>query len=211
MVLVDDHPVVALGIRLAFQEQGAFTLIGTATDPQDAAELIERLAPDIVIIDLVFAGAVKVSIVEQCREAGPGCTLVVFSSLPARLYEQEARRAGADAYVSKDHDLEGLVGVLSEVACQPPGARQRGVVTSERAGSVQEPLVVIGDVRLTPREAEVARLLSRGLSIARIAEEVGANSNTIAAHRDNIRRKLGCRDTTELVARLARFYDASHG
>ena len=204
VVLVDDHPVVALGLRLAFQERGSFSLIGTATDPTTAPELIERLKPDVVIVDLVFAGAVQLGVIEMCRRACPACTLVVFSSLPARLYEAETLRAGADSYVSKDHDLGGLVDVLSEVASKPGAVREQGAAPATGAGEAR---LVIGDVHLTPREVEVGRLLSRGLSVARIAEEVGISANTIAAHRDNIRKKLGCRDTAELIARLARVYE----
>jgi DNA-binding NarL/FixJ family response regulator len=162
------------------------------------------MRPDAIVLDLVFAGTITLNTITSCREAAAQTAIVVFSSLPSRLYEQQALDAGADAYVTKENDLSGLVDVLDAIVSSG-SAGTRGVA-EPRAGAGQQ--LLLGDVYFTPREVEVGHLLSRGYSISRIADEIGVSSNTVAAHRDNIRRKLDCRDTGELIARLARIFEA---
>jgi len=211
--IVDDHPVVALGLRLAFRESTQFQLVGTATNFLKAIVEIQRQRPDAVVVDLVLGGVVELSMIQQCRDVAAASAIVVFSSLPARLYEREALRAGANAYLTKENDLSTLVRLLSDLM-RKSGARAdrpralEGAPTS--AASRKEPL---DGIHLTYREMEIGRLLSGGLSINRIAQGIGLSPKTVAVHRDNIRRKLDCRDSNELIARLAKLYasDDRHG
>lgn len=209
-MLIDDHPVVALGVRLAFQERRRFVLAGTAQAPDTAVSLIEQIRPDAIVLDLVFCGTVAISTIAACREVVPEAAIVVFSSLPARLYEQQALEAGADAYLTKDNDLSDLVEVLEKtVSRSGAGKRNQDAAANRCSAAPYTPL--LGDIHLTPREAEISRLLGRGYSVARIAGEIGVSSNTVAAHRDNIRRKFDCRDSSELIVRLARIYEVPTG
>lgn len=203
LLVVDDHPVVALGIELALQTRPELRLVGVVTDPLDPKGAVAKNAPDALVLDLTFAGAVNLSLIRSSRERMPGAAIVVFTSLPARLYRQDAINAGADAYLTKDHDIAELITVLLDQLAK----KTRAPVASQHTVSIDVLSNRIGDgTRLTPKETEIARWLSRGLSIADIAAQVGANHNTISVHRDNIRRKLGCRNSSELVARLARLY-----
>ena len=204
VLLVDDHPVVALGIKLALKTHQGLCLAEAITDPMDPKGAIESHASDALVLDLAFAGAVNLPLIRISRALLPGAVIIVFSSLPARLYRQDAIDAGADAYITKDHDIDHLIAVLVGLLAKAPKAASAPSQIEASAGSDHDRL---GDgTRLTPKEAEIAHFLSRGLSIVEIASRVGANQNTIAVHRNNMRRKLGCRNSSELVARLARLY-----
>lgn len=200
--LIDDHPVVALGLRLALRQSNRFHLVGTAGDAHKAIGEIERQQPDAVVVDLVLAGTVELSLVTQCREAARSAAIVVFSSLPARLYEREALGAGADAYLSKENDLSRLMQLLDDLM-ERPGCRAEHTGTSVSKLAQRETL---DGICLTLRESEIGQLLGGGLSINRIAQDIGLSPKTVAAHRDNIRKKLNCRDSNELIARLAWLY-----
>jgi len=211
--LIDDHPVVSLGLRLAFRESTQFQLVGTAVDAINALDKIEQRTPDAIVVDLVLAGSVELSLVAQCRKAAPSAAIVVFSSLPARLYERQALEAGADAYLTKENDLACLVRLLSGLMAKP------GLRTARADATEAAPLAdglrtgALDGIHLTYREKEIGRLLGCGLSINRIAQDIGLSPKTVAVHRDNLRRKLDCRDSNELIARLAKLYDAGdrHG
>lgn len=205
--LIDDHPVVALGLRLAFRETAQFQLVGTAAVAAKAIADIERWRPDAVVADLVLAGTVELSLVAQCREVARAAAIVVFSSLPARMYERESLNAGADAYLTKENDLSSLVRILSALLTRPGSGSDRA--RSPNADPIAKVLRkdTLDGIHLTNREVEICQLLGGGLSVNRIALEIGLSPKTVAAHRDNIRRKLDCRDSNELIARLAKLYD----
>jgi len=205
--LIDDHPVVDLGLRLAFSRQSRFQLTGTAADAPNAICEIGRRQPDAIVADLVLAGVVELSLIERCRTAARSSAIVVFSSLPPRLYERQALALGADAYLSKDNDLSMLVELLGRLVTQT-GARAE---TAGQCPAIKRSEALLG-VYLTDRETEIGQLLGGGLSISRIAQQICLSPKTVAAHRDNIRRKLGCRDSNELIARLAKLYaEDGHG
>lgn len=206
VVVVDDHPVVALGVEMALRGSAAFRFGGVIPGPVNALAKIASSAPDVIVFDLVFEGHVHLALVSKTRTLLPLAIIVVFSSLPAATYRRDALAAGADAYLSKASSLTDLVAMMTRL-CEDPHERVRQLPVGSSAGhDVPESGSGSDVARLTPREAEIAVYLGRGLPVGRIATLVGSSPNTVAVHRDNLRRKLGCRDSTELVARLARLH-----
>lgn len=204
LLLVDDHPVVATGINLVLKQRAGYSLAGALAQPEKVATHIEALHPDVLILDLAFNGRVKSSLVAECRQVAPDAIIVVFTSLPSRSYRQSMLAAGADAFVSKEQDLDALMSVVDGlVASRGDARRQRSF--DDVAADQTEILSPLG-VHLTRREQDIARLLSRGESVAKIADVMGISVKTAAVHRDNLRKKLGCQDSRELIARLARSY-----
>ena len=203
--LIDDHPVVALGFRIALAGAETLTLIGLATEPDHGLRAIELARPDCLVLDLVFDGIVAFSLIARARQILPLAAIVVFSSLPARLYARDAQEAGADAYLGKNADMAELVRLIGSFSAE------RAIRTESPAGTsspaTQDQLTVDG-VHMTPRELQIASSIGRGLSVEMIALEFDLSPRTISAHRENIRRKLRCRDSKELVARLARLKGA---
>lgn len=205
--LIDDHPVVALGLRLAFHESLQFQLVGTAVNAIKALDEIEKRIPDAIVVDLVLTGVIELSLVAHCREAAPSAAIVVFSSLPARLYERQALGAGADAYLSKENDLASLVKLLSGLMARPAALTKPLGTVQAVAPAEESHRGTLDGIHLTYREKEIGRLLGGGFSVSRIAHDMGLSPKTIAAHRDNLRKKLDCRDSYELISRLAKLYD----
>ncbi len=202
-MLIDDHPVVAVGVGLAIRDWEDLEFAGTATDPETCIAAIEDVRPDALIIDLVFSGVVQLTSITRCRAVLPEAAIIVFSSLPERLYGRNAIEAGADAYVNKATDLSTLLRFVSDILSRPKAQRRSIGSPVVEAGPTCGHLL-LENIYLTAREAEIARGLSRGLSVVLIARAIGISSKTVAVHRDNIRKKLNCRDTKDLVARLAR-------
>jgi DNA-binding NarL/FixJ family response regulator len=200
ILLADDHPVIATGVRLVLRQTPGCLFLGAETTPEAALARIGADRPDALILDLVFDGRVHLSLVGQSRRAVPDAAIVVFTSLPARSYRQSVLADGADAFVGKDEDLDALVAVMLGLLARP-GAR----TSLPEADPAIAPDPESG-AHLTARERELARHLSRGAPMSEIAGLLGISPKTAAVHRDNLRRKLGCRNTNELIARLARLY-----
>ncbi len=203
--LIDDHPVVALGLKIALAGVETLRLVGLATEPEDGLAAIEAVRPHSLVLDLVFGGSVAFSVIARARRLLPQAAIVVFSSLPARLYARDALEAGADAYLGKDADMAELVRLLSDQDFE-----RAPMLHGSRSTTVHDLLTVDG-VHMTPRELQIALSIGRGLSVEAIAAKFDLSPRTISAHRENIRRKLQCRDSKELVARLARLEGADAG
>lgn len=205
VLLADDHPVVAMGLRLAIGQAPGMALIGTALDPETLLLMAAADRPDALTLDLVFDGQLQFDLVERCRQAFPEAVIIVFTSLPARPYRQTAIAAGADAFVGKDTDLETLVGILREHLEGPRRKPSAGAALP----SIPSVAEIGRGIHFTRRELEVASMLSHGNSINDIARALGISMKTASVHRDNLRMKLQCRDSNELIARLARLYGAA--
>jgi two-component system NarL family response regulator len=197
LYVIDDHPIVGLGLSMALQGRRHFTFLGSGSNRLIALKALETLRPNILIVDLVYDGEVQLGFIQECRTILPEALVVVFSSLPRHGYERETLSAGADAFVNKSVDIDTLIDLVSAMAHAP----RNDIRNEQLSGDVG---MKIDGVHLTRRESEVAQRLSRGVSIAKIAEDLSISANTVAVHRDNIRKKLLCRNMTELVALLAR-------
>lgn len=197
--LVDDHPIVEAGLRLGFGLTDEFRLVGTALSHQQALARIEDLRPDVIVSDLVIDGELDLDYLPHYRQAAPDARLVAFSSLPAEAYAAKCLALGADGFVSKNTSPHELVQELSKILTSDRGAR---------AATVPEDQItlVIDGIRLTPREAQLAEGLALGQSVRAIAGTLGISAKTAAIHRDNLRVKLNCASSSELIALLSRCF-----
>lgn len=196
--LIDDHPVVAAGLQLAFAACADLRLVGVALDPAKGLDEVALLRPDAVILDLVYHGCIEIAATRECRRLLPDAVLLVFTSLAPDLCEQECRDAGANVLVSKSEDPRRLAQILSQVL----HGGQAPIAASRRAGRLV--LASLGGIELTARETDVAAGLAAGRSVRQIAEFLGLSAKTVAIHRDNLKVKLRCRSSYALTALLAR-------
>ncbi|WP_420861322.1 LuxR C-terminal-related transcriptional regulator [Algirhabdus cladophorae] len=204
--LIDDHPIVEAGLKLGFGLGDKFVLIGTEASHDRALDRVEALQPDVILSDLVIDGDLDLSCLTQYREIAPDAHLVAFSSLPVDAYAAKCLAAGADRYVPKSTSPHELVEALSAIIEQPPV--KLAAVSAQSEAVAAAPLVVDG-VSLTPRESEVGRALSQGLTTSEIAMDLNISKKTVAIHRDNLRTKLSCANSNELITLLARSLTAS--
>lgn len=201
--LVDDHPIVEAGLRLGFSMNNDFALVGTALNHDAALDQLKSVTPDVIVMDLVIDGDLDFRYIPLYRKAIPGARLVAFSSLAENAYAPKCKAAGADGFISKSTSPHELVKALRGVLGDKAKVEQ---ATAEATQPGKQAFLMDG-VRITPRERQVAEGLSRGDSIQTIATELGVTKKTAAIHRDNLRVKLSCTTSNELIALLARNFD----
>ena len=199
IVLADDHHIVRQGLRALLETASDLVVVGEVADGSAAVEMTLRLAPDVLILDLVMPGNGLDALREVTQQA-PLTRVVVLSMHSSEAYVVEALKAGASAYVVKDATASDLVHAIREVTA---GRRYLSPPLSERVidAYASRALAATGEPHdtLTARETEVLPLAARGLSLQQIALELSISPRTAETHRANFMRKLGLHSQTDVV------------
>lgn len=197
--LIDDHPIVRAGARLAVAGLPGFEICGEIGVPTGAIEAARAAEATIIVVDLLLGTAGDgVEFVSALRAALPAVRILVFSMNSEDLFADRAIRAGAHGYLMKGGDLTDLQEALRQVAAgkvylNPKLAIRR--IGKRRIGSTDAgPLASFSD-----REMQVFLLLGAGKSTQEVADELGVSGKTVSAHRENLKVKLGARSASELV------------
>jgi len=191
VVLADDHPVVRAGIRNELQAAG-IKVLGEATDGEETLRLVERLQPDVLVLDVEMPGLNGLEVTRCLRETQPALPILVLSAYDHNSYVFGLLEAGATGYVLKDEALETIVMAVRRAARGEMwlSPRVAAKVTRRATGEGEE-------APLTERELEVLRLLARGWDNRRIAEELAISKRTVRFHLGNIYEKIGVQSRTE--------------
>jgi DNA-binding NarL/FixJ family response regulator len=187
-LLVDDHPVMRTGCRRLLELDG-FAVCGEAADADSAYKLFCAERPDLTITDASLPGASGFELARRIRAREPAAKVLVFSMLEAAVALPAARSAGADGFVAKDSPPDELV----------DAARAVHAGRSWWPAGEGEDWRLREYARLSPREAEVLRLLARGNSPEVCAEALHVSRKTVANYQSLIRDKLGLDNGAELA------------
>jgi DNA-binding NarL/FixJ family response regulator len=199
ILIVDDHPIVRLGIRQMLAAEPDLEVSGEADSADEARRSIRSARPDLVIVDLSLAEGTGLDLIRSFRESLPGLPVLVLSMHDEALFADRVLRAGARGYIMKREAITGLVGAIRQVLSG------RIYVSEGMAQAVLERLgheATAPDnplASLTDRELEVFDLIGRGQSTGAIAEQLGVSIKTIETYRSNIKTKLNLKDATDLI------------
>lgn len=200
IVLADDHHVVRQGLRALLETEPDFRIVGEAADGLEAIQLVERLKPTVLLVDLMMPGVNGLEVTRQVGSRSPRTRVVVLSMHANEAYVLEALRYGAAGYVLKDSTAADLLQALHAVTA---GHHYLSPPLSEHAIETykQKPKDGVLDIydTLTTREREVLQLAAAGHRKADIAARLGISSRTAETHRANLMRKLGLHTQTDLI------------
>jgi NarL family two-component system response regulator LiaR len=188
VLLADDHAVVRQGLRTFLDLQDDIEVVAEAADGEEALEAAERLAPDVVLIDLVMPKLDGIEAIRRLRERSPEIRAIVLSSFVDDDKLFPAIRAGAAGYLLKDVQPQDLVEAIRTV--NGGGALLHPQVAARLLEEMTED-------PLTPREREVLALIGRGMPNKIIARELTLSEKTVKAHVSSILAKLGVTDRTQ--------------
>lgn len=200
IVLADDHPVVRQGLRVLLEAEPDFAIVGEAADGLEVAPLVERLKPNVLVLDLMLPGLNGLEVTRQVHQRTPQTRVIILSMYGNEAYVLEALRKGAAGYVLKAASGAELVRGVREVLAgrrylSPPLSDSAVEAYVERAKTA--PLDAYET--LTTREREVLHLAAEGRSNTEVAARLGISARTAETHRANLMRKLGLHSQTELV------------
>jgi len=198
VVLADDHQIVRQGLEALLKSERDFQLVGQAGDGLETLALVEKLQPEILVMDLMMPKMNGWDVARQVRRRFPKTRIVILSMHSDESYIVEAVRAGVQGYVLKDACAQNLVDAIRSVAS---GDTRFPVAKSTIEEYLQRSSASDVDPYhcLTAREKEVLQLTVSGQTAPEIADKLFISTRTVETHRMNMMRKLGVRNLKELI------------
>jgi NarL family two-component system response regulator LiaR len=189
VLVVDDHPVVRRGIKSLLAEEEDIEVVGEAVNGKDALKQVEKLHPDVILMDLVMPEMNGVEAIQRITATQPEVRILVMTSFAADDKVFPSIKAGALGYLLKDSDPEDLVRMIhqvyrGELSIHPTIARK---VIQELNRPAEEALA---PDPLTAREIEILQLLAQGVENKEIARRLVVREATVRTHVSNILSKL---------------------
>jgi DNA-binding NarL/FixJ family response regulator len=200
IVLAGDHHVVRQGLRALLEAKRDFHIVGEAADGREAVQLVERLQPDVLVLDLMMPGLSSLEVARQVGRRSPQTRVVILSMYANHAYVLEVLRSGAAAYVLKKPAAGELVRAVREVTIGgrylSPPLSEEGIETylKKAEESKTDPYEL-----LTTRQREVLHLIAEGHTNVEIAARLVISPRTVEMHRANLMRKLGVRTQADLI------------
>lgn len=196
VLIVDDHPVVRVGLRAMLAEQPGIVVVGEASDADDAIRAATFLGPDVVVMDLELgAGPDGIAATRAIVDAHPEVNVLVLTTYDTAADIARALDAGAAGYLVKDSEPQRLYRAILDAANGETvlgSSMARGAIRSLRGDTAGE---------LSARELEIVRLVARGRSNADIARELFISEATVKTHVGHVLTKLGVETRAAAVAR----------
>jgi NarL family two-component system response regulator LiaR len=189
VLIVDDHPVVRKGISMLLAGERDIDAVGEASNGLEAINEVDRLRPDVVLMDLVMPEMDGIQATRHISDHYPDTKILVLTSFAEDDKVFPSIKAGADGYLLKDSDPVYLVRAIrqvyqGEVSLTPTIAKK---MLQELKRPAQQPLT---PDPLTEREVEILQLLAQGLENHEIADQLGLSDATVRSHVSNILSKL---------------------
>ena len=191
VAIVDDHSVVRIGIKYVLMTDSEFKFVGEADDGAEAVSLVEKVHPDILLLDVRMPGTGGIAALKSVREKFPDQKVVMLTMSDAEEDVYQAITLGARGYVIKDNSPVNIIGALKKVMAGE-------LAVSDAVRSVYEARK--SERGLTDREKEILILVSKGCSNVEIGDMLHLSPNTVKNHLKNLFESLGAADRAEAVA-----------
>lgn len=226
VALIEDHDLTRIGLLKALESQDTIQVIGQASDGQQGLELIQRLQPDVVILDIGLPDIDGIEVTRRCREQATQPKILILTMHDSEDAVLAAFAAGADSYSVKDVKIERLVEAIQathdgnawidpviarivlgqttkSLQGEGQGEKESDRQTVINAVSPHYEQIIEADP-LTARELEVLELIVAGYDNATIAEHLTISVGTVKTHVRNILNKLCASDRTQAAVRALR-------
>lgn len=194
LFLVDDHPMMRRGIRQLLELEDDLTVIGEASNGEEALTLIDQLQPQLVLLDNNMPQLNGVETLKRLRDQGFTGKVLLFTVSDSEEDVRDAMRFGADGYLLKDMEPERLIQQVRE-ALQGALVVSPGL-TQVLAQALRSPQGA-SQVDLTERERQVLKMIAGGHSNKAIGKRLGITEGTVKVHVKNLLHKLGLRSRVE--------------
>jgi len=196
--IVDDHTLLRQAWKMALTSDTSFTVVGEAGNGEDAVEMVPKLKPDVVTMDINLPGINGIEATKQVKKMLPGVKVLGISLHNQPSYARKMIQAGAMGYVTKNSSKEEMFKAITEIhqgrkyICQ----EIKNILSSQLIDEEEDKLKIEA---LSLREIEIIRHIVKGSSSKQIAKELFIAVKTVEVHRYNILKKLKLKNAAALV------------
>jgi NarL family two-component system response regulator LiaR len=196
VLIVDDHEMVRRGLAVFFETFDDLTLIGEASNGEEAISACETLQPDVVLMDLMLPETDGITATEMIRHNWPNIQVVALTSYKEEELVHAALQAGAIGYLMKNASIDELAQAIRAAHAGKPTLSPEATQALIAAATRSSP----GSYKLSDREREVLSLMVKGLTNRQIAQQLSVSNSTVKFHVSSVLAKLGVASRTEAVS-----------
>jgi len=199
LIIADDHDIIHSGIKNILIEDSDYKVVGEAKTGEESLTKVEKLKPDILLLDISMPGKSGLDIIEQVHRVSPKTKILIITVHKANAYIMNALKAGVNGYLYKENAAEELLPALRKIA------RGGTYLTSSVSSYLVEKTVqktsqkAPKETLLTPREEEIMRLVAEGKSAREIAKLAFISRRTVENYKNTLLKKLGLHKTSDLI------------
>ena len=201
IVLADDHTILREGLRALLSADSNFEIIGEAEDGREAVRCVEKLGPDLLLMDLSMPRMSGMDAISEIKKRYPETKIIALTVHKTEEYLLSTLQAGVDGYVLKDATHDELVMAIHNVMAGKhylsPGISEK-VIEGYLEGKEGNPTVSSWQ-KLSLREREVLKLIAEGYKNKEIAEDLCISLKTVEKHRANLMKKLDLHNAAGLT------------
>ncbi len=200
LLIIDDHEMVREGLKAMLTAEPDFEIVGDAANAEQAFELLERLRPDVILLDVRLPGVSGIDFCRTITERYPKTAVIILTTFTDETLVAQCIQAGARGFIVKDierFDLKRSIRAVARgEAAIDPKAAVAVLAQLRRAPQVkQEPSPEL----LSPQQIVILRLVAQGLSSREIATQLYLSENTVKGYVQEILHRLGVKNRTEAV------------
>lgn len=200
VLVVDDHSVVRHGLALLINNEHDLAVCGEASDAGSALKAVEKLRPDLIVVDIALGDTDGIELIKQINARWPTTKLLALSMHSENIYAERALKAGANGYLMKEEAPEEFLGALRQILSgEVFVSRRLEKRWLQRMRNGSHSLDRLPVETLTDRELAVLQLIGDGHPSREIAESLNLSIKTIQSHQEHIKQKLDLANATELV------------
>jgi DNA-binding NarL/FixJ family response regulator len=208
ILIVEDHPIVTLGITSLINSEKNLELMASAKNALEALDILSKKLPNLVIVDISLAGSTMdgLTLTKKIRSEYVDLPVLVLSIYNEQQYAERALKAGANGFVMKEEATDNLINAINQVlngriylSHSINDLLLKKFLNNPKTDDVSE--------ILTDRELEIFSMIGKGKDTVEIARELNLSSKTVNTHRLNIKKKLAIGGQGEL---LKKAYEWSH-
>ena len=201
IVLADDHTILREGLRALLSTNADFEVVGEAEDGREAVRCVEKLEPDLLLMDLSMPRMSGMDAISEIKKRHPDTRIIALTVHKTEEYLLTTLQAGADGYVLKDATHDELVmaihNVVSGKSYLSPGISEK-VIEGYLEGKESSSSITSWQ-KLSQREREVLKLIAEGYKNKEIAEDLCISLKTVEKHRANLMKKLDLHNAAGLT------------
>jgi DNA-binding NarL/FixJ family response regulator len=197
IVLADDHALFLQGLKQVLQEVGDLEVIGEAADGRELLDLLNKITPDMVILDISMPNLRGIEAIKEIKTVHPKAKILMLTMHSDKEYLYQAIASGADGYFLKKDAHTELFSAIEKIRrgkvyVSPSLSEDMAADWEQIRRGFRKPI-------LTPREIEILKLIAEGKSNKMIGDQLFISTHTVERHRANIMEKLNFKKTADLV------------